>query len=467
MNAEDYRALGALEIARLVAAGEVSAREVVEAALARIEASEPAANAFIHLDPDGARIEADRLDAARAAGEPLGPLAGVPVSVKDLVHVAGMPTSLGSRVFAGTPAPEDAVPVARLRAAGAVILGKTTTPELGHKPITESPLFGRTLNPWNRAYTSGGSSGGAAVSLAVGQVPLAVGTDGGGSIRIPASVCGVLGLKATQGRIPHVHAADLFANNSFIGPMARSVRDLAAMYAAMAGPDPRDPWSKVLPEPRPAVRARRVGVALTVGNPAVEPEVAAAFEAAVSALEGLGFAVEPVELDLCRHEPFFRAQLESALAGRFGERLAADRDRFDRSFVTTVEKGLARSGAEVQAANAARSALFRTLERLFERVDLLVTPTLAAASLPADTDSHAEVVIAGVPAGPIRAGWYPYTFPLNLTGHPALSLPCGWTGEGLPIGLQLAGRWYAEDLLLSVAGALEECLAVERRSVPA
>src|SRR6056297_2207746 len=173
MDALDYAALDAATIARMVRDGVVSAREVTEAALSRIAATEPGANAFIHLDATGARAAAERIDAARGAGDALGPLCGVPVSVKDLVHVAGMPTSFGSAVLAGTMAPEDAVPVARLRAAGAVLLGKTTTPEFGHKPLTEGPLFGRTRNPWNPGYTCGGSSGGAAVSLAVGQVPLA------------------------------------------------------------------------------------------------------------------------------------------------------------------------------------------------------------------------------------------------------------------------------------------------------
>jgi len=460
----DYGALGAAAIARLVSTGAVSARTVAEAALRRIEATEPTANAFIHLDLEGARAAADAVDAARAAGRPVGPLAGVPVSVKDLVHVAGQPTSFGSKVFAGTPAPEDAVPVARLRAAGAVIVGKTTTPEFGHKAITESPLFGRTLNPWNRAYTSGGSSGGAGVSLACRQVPLAIGTDGGGSIRIPASVNGVFGLKATQGRIPHVHAPDLFGNNSFIGPMARTAEDLRLMYAVMAGAEPRDPWSKVLPAEAPVEpRAGRIGFALLVGNPAIEPEVAAAVEAAVRALEGLGLTVEPVEIDLHRHEPHFRAHLETVLAARFGSRLPADGPAFDPTFVQTVQQGLARSAVEVQSAVVARTELYRSIEALFGRIDLLVTPTLAAASVPADTDTHADIMIAGRNCGRIRAGWYPYTFPFNLTGHPALSLPCGWTSQGLPVGLQLVGRWYEEERLLATAELLEQALGVEVR----
>lgn len=455
MDPLDYAALDAATIARMVRDGEVSAREVTEAALSRIAATEPVANAFIHLDATGARAAAERIDAARGTGDALGPLCGVPVSVKDLVHVAGMPTSFGSAVLAGTMAPEDAVPVARLRAAGAVLVGKTTTPEFGHKPLTEGPLFGRTRNPWNPDFTCGGSSGGAAVSLALGQVPLAVGTDGGGSIRIPASACGVFGLKATLGRIPHVHAGDLFANNSFIGPMTRTAADLEAMYAAMAGPDPRDPWSTAPAGPAAPARPLRIGHAMTVGNAAVEPEVAGAVRRALSALEGLGHDLEEVAIDLARYEPGFRVHLETALAARAGDQLPAHEDRIDASLARTLRNGLARGGAEVQAAATARSTLFREIEALFGRIDVLVTPTLSAASLPLDTDPHGAIAIAGGAAGPIRATWYPYTFPLNLTGHPALSMPCGWTGAGLPVGLQIAARWHDEATLLRLASDLE------------
>ena len=461
MTPATYTQLSACDIARQVAAGQLSASAVIEAALAHIAATEPQANAFIHLDADGARAAAAELDRNLAAGQTVGPLAGVPVSVKDLVHVNGMPTSGGSAVFAGTMAAEDAVPVARLRAAGAIIIGKTTTPEFGHKPITSSPLFGVTLNPWNRAYTSGGSSGGAAVSLAVRQVPLAIGTDGGGSIRIPASVCGVLGLKATLGRIPHVHAPDLFGNNSYIGPMARSFNDLELMYRVMSGADARDPWSRHIPaaEDSGEVSTLRIGWALQVGNPSIEPEVAEAIEKSIAALAEQGFSLKPVDIDFCQYEPAFRTHLEALLASRFGAQLAQNRDRFDPSFVKTIENGLQRSGVEVAAANAARTTLFREIEALFQDIDLLLTPSLSAASLPADTDPHGDTLINGVASGPIRAAWYPYTFPFNLTGHPALSMPCGWTSEGLPIGLQLAGRWYDENSLIALAQCINPDIA--------
>lgn len=461
----DITDLTATEIAGRVRARDLSAAEVTEAALARIEATEPWANAFIHLDTDGARAAAAAVDRRIAAGEDPGPLAGVPVSVKDLVHVAGMPTSFGSRALASTQAPGDAIPVARLRAAGAVIVGKTTTPEFGHKPITKSPLFGETLNPWNRAYTSGGSSGGAAVSVAMRQVPLAIGTDGGGSIRIPASVCGTWGLKATLGRIPHGHAPDLFANNSYIGPMTRTAGDLRLMYEVMAGEADEDPWSKSLPAAAPAPHERlRIGVALRVGNPAIEPDIADAFEAATAMLADLGAEVRPVEIDLAAWEPQFLVVLQSLLAARTGAKVAETPGLFDPTFVRTVEMGRARPGIEVQQAAAARSELYRLVERQFAEIDYLVTPTLAATSLPADTDPHAEVFIAGTNCGRIRSAWYPYTFPFNLTGHPALSMPCGWDQNNLPIGLQIVGRWYDESGMVDLAARLAGVLRVGQRN---
>ncbi len=453
MQETDYLALSATEIAHRVRTGVVSARRVTDLALQRIEASEPDANAFVHLDREGARAAADAIDRRLAAGELVGDLAGVPVSVKDLTHVAGMPTSFGSRAYAGTTAPGDAVPVARLRAAGAVIVGKTTTPEFGHKAITESPLFGQTLNPFNRRYTSGGSSGGAAVSVAARQVPIALGTDGGGSVRIPASVCGLYGLKATLGQIPHTQAPDLFANNSYIGPMTRSLEDLRLMYGVLKGEAAGDPWSKALTQASRR-QSLRIGFALKVGNLAIEAEVAAAVESAVAALAELGAEIEQLEIDFACYEPDLRTILESLLAARTAKRVREQAELFDPSFVETVEYGLARNGVEVQAATAARSDLYRLIESVFDRLDYIVTPTLAAASVPADTNTHDDVVIAGKNCGRIRAGWYPYTFPMNLTGHPALSLPCGWTGEGLPIGLQVVGRWYDESGILDLAQKL-------------
>lgn len=458
--------LSAVEIASLVRAREISAREVTDACLARIAATEGEVNAFIHVADDQARADADAVDRRIAAGEEPGPLVGVPVGVKDMVHVAGMPTSFGCKLFAGQVAPEDAVPIARLKAAGAVIVGKTTTPEFGHKAITQGPLFGRTLNPWNEDYTSGGSSGGSGAALAARQVPLTVGTDGGGSVRIPASVCGVFGHKATLGVVPHIHAPDLFANNSYIGPMARDAADLRAMHAVMAGPDGRDPWSKRIPSGGPYVGREdlKLGFAMHVGNPVVDPEVSAAVLRARDAFGVIGREVREIDVDLHQYEPHFRVFLETALAGRLSKHLDAHRDDLDPTLVRTIEHGLARDVREIHTAAAMRSHIYRSVDAVFGEVDLLLTPTLAAAAVAADTDTHADIVIAGKNCGRIRAGWYPYTWPMNLTGHPAVTLPCGWSRDGIPIGLQIVGRWYEDDLVLWAAQKLHGALGVETRA---
>src|SRR5215469_16270206 len=258
----------ALTLARQIRTKEVSPVAVVDAVLSRIEALQPSVNAFITVTTDHARDAARRAEAAVMAGERLAPLHGVPFSVKDLLFTKGIRSTMGSVIFAGQVPAEDAVPVRRLHEAGAILIGKTTTPEFGHKPLTDSPLFGLTRNPWNLSRTCGGSSGGAAAAVASGQGPLALGTDGGGSIRIPAACCGVVGLKPTLGRVPHVHQADLFSSTSYIGPMARTVDEVSACFDVIAGLDARDPYSQ--PEPSAEARdvlARGLGVRFpTVGR---------------------------------------------------------------------------------------------------------------------------------------------------------------------------------------------------------
>src|SRR5262245_3865187 len=292
--------IDALTLARRIRAKEISPVAVVDAVLRRIDALQPTVNAFITVTAEEARVSARLAEAAVMAGRPLGPLHGVPFSVKDLLYAKGVRATMGSLIYADQIPSEDAVPVRRLREAGAILIGKTTTPEFGHKPLTDSPLFGLTRNPWDLSRTAGGSSGGAAAAVATGQGPLAVGTDGGGSIRIPAACCGVVGLKPTLGRVPHVHQADLFSSTSYIGPMARTVDEAAACFDVIVGFDARDPYSR--PEPPDEardleVRGLRLGWLPRVGNRLVDPEVSRACEAAVRHLERQGAAVETVEED--------------------------------------------------------------------------------------------------------------------------------------------------------------------------
>jgi aspartyl-tRNA(Asn)/glutamyl-tRNA(Gln) amidotransferase subunit A len=432
--------------------------EVVEAVLRRIDALQPTVNAFITVTADEARASARQAEAQVMAGAPLGPLHGVPFSVKDLLFTAGTRTTMGSVLFADHVPTEDAVPVRRLREAGAILIGKTTTPEFGHKPLTDSPLFGVTRNPWRLDRTAGGSSGGAAAAVATGQGPLALGTDGGGSVRLPAACCGVVGMKPTLGRVPHIHQADLFASTSYIGPLARTVAEVAACLDVIVGFDPGDPYAR--PEPvgdTPAVKVRglRLGWLPRVGNVRVDPDVLTATEGAVRHLERQGARVDVLEEDWASLEPVFLVLFQSSLAARIGPRLAGLGDKVARSLREMAERG-ARWSA-VDAANAAgqRTTLFRRVQALFERVDFLLSPTLARPALPADHDPFDPITIDGETAGSIRSAWYPYTWPLNFSGHPAVSVPCGWSAEGLPIGLQIAGPWYADRRVLALAALLE------------
>jgi aspartyl-tRNA(Asn)/glutamyl-tRNA(Gln) amidotransferase subunit A len=448
----------ALTLARLIRTKAVSPVAVVDAVLARIDALQPTVNAFITVTADDAREAARRAEAAVMAGDPLPALHGVPFSVKDLLFTAGVRTTMGSAIFADQVPMEDAVPVRRLRGAGAILIGKTTTPEFGHKPLTDSPLFGVTRNPWNLSRTAGGSSGGAAAAVASGQGPLALGTDGGGSIRIPAACCGIVGLKPTLGRVPHVHQADLFSSTSYIGPMTRTVADAAACLDAIVGLDGRDPYSR--PEPEQdradvAVRGLRIAWLPRVGNRLVDPDVLAACEGAVRHLEQAGAQVDIVEENWAALEDAFLVVLQAGLAARIGPHMAKFGDRVATSLRETVERGARWSGADWATALGQRSAVYRRVHALFERFDFLITPTLSRPALDAHHDAFEPIAIDGDAAGSIRGAWYPYDWPFNLSGHPAISLPCGWSRDGLPIGLQIVGPWHTDRRVLALAAHLE------------
>ncbi len=448
----------ALTLARQIRTKAISPVAVVDAVLRRIEALQPTVNAFITVAADEAREAARRAEATLMAGGDLGPFHGVPFSVKDLLFTKGIRTTMGSVIFADQVPTEDAVPVRRLREAGAILIGKTTTPEFGHKPLTDSPVFGATRNPWDLARTAGGSSGGAAAAVATGQGPLALGTDGGGSIRIPAACCGVVGLKPTLGRVPHVHQADLFSTTSYIGPMARSVAEVAACLDVIVGLDSADPHSRPEPPDDPRgieVRGLRVGWLPRVGNRLVDGEVLASCEAAVRHLERRGARVETVEENFAALEDAFLVVLQGGLAARVGPHMAKFGDKVAPSLRQTVEAGARWSAADWAIALGQRTAIYRRIHALFQRFDFLVSPTVARPALAVDHDPSEPISIGGEAAGSIRGAWYPYLWPFNLSGHPAVSLPCGWSSDGLPIGLQIVGPWYADRRVLALAEHLE------------
>lgn len=447
--------LSAVDLAAAIRARTLSPVEAVAAALARI-GEKAELNAFMAVSAERARVEAKEAEAKVMRGETLGALHGIPFSVKDLTNTEGVATTQGSALFADNVPKADAVAVARARAAGAILIGKTTTPEFGHKPFTEGPFFGRTLNPHSHAHTCGGSSGGAAVAVAAGMGQLALGSDGGGSIRIPAACCGVVGLKATLGAIPNLQAPDLFGANSFVGPMARDVADTRLMFDVLRGPDRHDPYGQVpaFPERRLGKDEKpRIGFLLRCGN-ILDPDVEDAVVAAMRQAEALGMIVEPIELDLVSLEPHFLVFLRSLLLARLGSHAAKSPEKLDPTLLATIEAGRAYSAADLCQAQFARTDCFAKVQDILARFDLIASPTLSAPALPVGLDPLGPVEIAGRPAGTIRGAWYPYTFPFNLTGHPALSIPCGRNAEGLPIGLQLVGRWHEDSYLLDAAAQL-------------
>jgi aspartyl-tRNA(Asn)/glutamyl-tRNA(Gln) amidotransferase subunit A len=399
----------------------------------------------------------------------------VPVSIKDLIDVAGVRTTHGSHIFADNVATVDGVTPERLKAAGAIVIGKTTTPEFGHKGLTDSPLQGVTRNPWALDRTTGGSSGGAAAAVAAGLGPLAVGTDGAGSIRGPAATCGIVGLKPTQGAIPIETSSDVFANNVAAGPMTRTVADAALMFPAMVGPDDRDPWSLATPGVRPIspllaghrLTGLRIGYVEKMANKLLDDEVRANTEASLKVLADLGAEVEPVTETIDWIEYEGRVLYQTSIAAKMLPRFPQWRDRMDKSLVAFAEWGAAFGMTDLRNAEYARTSLFQAIQRLLRRYDVLVSPTTARAALDASFDATQPVIINNQPCGITRQSWTAYQYPFNLTGHPAISVPSGWTQDGLPTGLQIVGRWWADTDVLRIAALFEQARPwADRRPAP-
>jgi aspartyl-tRNA(Asn)/glutamyl-tRNA(Gln) amidotransferase subunit A len=447
----------AARLAEAIARRAVSPVEVVETVLDRIARLDGAVNAFATVTADLARAAARRAEEAVMRGAPLGRLHGVPFSVKDTLDTAGVRTTLGAVRFADRVPKEDAVVVARLQAAGAILIGKTTTPEFAHKGVTDGALFGVTRNPWAPDHTSGGSSGGAAVAAATGMGPLAVGTDEGGSIRIPASYCGVVGLKSTFGLIPRVPVgvAELLTH---LGPLCRTVEDAALFLSATAGRDDRDGWSVPGAPPDYVEALRRPPAGLRVawsprlGYAAADPEVVRVTGEAVKRLADLGWRVEAADPGFDDPAEVADAFRYPGLAAAIGDDLERDRARMDPSLVALVEAGRRMTAVQVAQAATRRHALWVQLDRFFEHHDVLATPAVAVPPFPIGTPPPRE--IDGRAVG--WRGWIAYTYPFNVAGVPAIVLPAGRTGAGLPVGLQLVARRLDDARLLAAAAAYEQ-----------
>ena len=457
----------AAELARLVASRKLSPVELVDATLGRIERSQPTLNAFITICADEARAAAREAEAAAMRGakgdHKLGPLHGVPFAVKDLVNTKGVRTSFGSFALADNVPAADSPAVARLKAAGAILVGKTTTPEFGHKCFTEAPLFGRTANPWDLSRTCGGSSGGAAAAVAAGLGPIGIGTDGGGSSRIPAACCGVVGFKQTLGLVPHDLTPDGFGNQSHITPMTRTVMDSALMLQAMAGPHRCDPHSLGLPVPDFVAAARaggdlkgvRIGWRPLLGNAKLGCEVREHCDAALAVLAELGATVEPFEDPFASTEPIWLILTQSFWNARFRQYVGRFGNRMSETLIRQMDTGAGHSAVALQEAMFERTRIFREVQGWFGRYDLVATPTLSRTALPIGHDFFAAIEIDGEITDTVRNAWYPYTLPFNLSGNPAVSLPCGFASDGLPVALQLIGPHLADAQLLHAAALFE------------
>jgi Asp-tRNA(Asn)/Glu-tRNA(Gln) amidotransferase A subunit family amidase len=446
----------ATDLARAIAKKKVSPVEVVDAVLARIEKLSNL-NAYVTLDAAGARKAAKTAERALTTrSAKLGPLHGVPFSVKDLVITKGIRTTFGTPLYRDHVPTEDAPIVERLKAAGGILLGKTNTPTFGWVGVTDNLVFGVTRNPWNLDRTPGGSSGGAAAAVAAGLAPLAVGTDGGGSIRKPAAFCGIFGHKPTYGRIPiHPHGASW--SFSHLGPMTRTVRDAALMMNACAGPDPRDQYSlpangvdyvKALGG---SVKGLRVAYSDTLGfAPAVDPEVRAATRAAAVELRKLGCRVDMVDPGWPSPYDCWR----TIFLGGIAARLAPYRDRqdeIDPGLRPIVEEALRMAPTAYVEAWFARNAWAEHTRRFFQKYDLLLSPTVATAAF-----EHGILYPSTIDGKAVsREASSAFTFPFNMTGEPSASVPCGFTRDGLPIGLQITGRRFEDVTVLHASAALE------------
>jgi len=462
--AQDFAGRQVADIVKAFTSGKVAARDIVEGVLERCKRAEPF-NPIATLDAEGARKAADALDARKKRGTGFGALAAVPVSAKDLILTKGLRTAFASLTMKDNVPAADADAIAQWRAADAVLFAKTTTPEFGHKVLTDSRLHGITRNPWNPEHTSGGSSGGAAVSIALGLGPIAMSTDGAGSGRIPAACCGVYGLKATLGRVPHEVPPDQFGQLTYLGVMARHPTDLGAGLASMSRGHRDDPWTAAIGDKPFAwpedtgehpIAGKRITVIRRMTGGYLDPDTEARLDAALVFLDKQGARIKEMDgreidwkLDVARI--ILRAnQIE-----RFGEILKNRRGDLDPSFAKTLDEGDAVDVVTLRRALLDRTAAYRSVQKLFADCDLLLTPTVATPAPLATQDQFKPLVIDGKPIGDLRAAWYTYTIPFNMTGHPAISIPFGQSKAGLPIGIHFVAPWYAEAHLIRLAEAFD------------
>lgn len=464
MSSQDFAGRTVADHVQAFTSGRATARDILEGLLQRIKRAEPF-NPIATLDEAGARATADALDQRRRRGTGFGALAGVPVSAKDLILTKGLRTAFASLTMKDNVPTLDAETIAQWRQADAILFAKTTTPEFGHKVLTDSRLHGITRNPWNREHTSGGSSGGAAVAVALGLGPIAMSTDGAGSGRIPAACCGVYGLKATLGRVPHEVPPDQFGQLTYLGVMARHPTDLGAGLASMSRSHPDDPWSLAIGRTPFAwpdgsgehpIAGKRITVIRRMTGGYLDPETEARLDAALAFLDKQGARItEKDGREIDWKLDVARIILRANQIERFADILKNRRDDLDPSFARTLEEGDAIDVVALRRALLDRTVAFKSVQRLFADADLLLTPTVATPAPLAAQNQFEPLVVDGKPLGDLRSAWYTYTIPFNMTGHPAISIPFGQSKAGLPIGIHFVAPWYAEAQLIRLAEAFD------------
>jgi len=463
MSANELCFLTATELAQLIRTKQLSAQEVMEAHLAQIERVNPTVNAIVTLLPEVALANAKAADAQLARGEAVGPLHGLPVAHKDLVETKGIRTTKGSPLFKDYIPDFDALIVERLRKGGAITIGKTNTPEFGAGSQTFNPVFGATLNPYDTTKTCGGSSGGAAVALACGMLPIADGSDTGGSLRNPANFCNVVGLRPSPGRVPSWPKATGWFPISVQGPMARTVQDVALMLTAIAGPDPRAPIGSGEPSSRFAESLQRdftgtrIAWSHDLGDFPVDPRVTQVLDSQRSVFAGLGCQVEEGQPDFRDADEAFKVWRAWAFELAFSDLVDRHRDQIKETVIWNVEEGRKLTGPQLSRAEQKRTMLYHRVREFMETYEYLILPVSQVPPFPITQEYITE--INGVPMESY-IDWMKSCYFITVTGLPAISVPCGFTPEGLPVGVQIVGRHENDFGVLQLAYAFQEATGV-------
>jgi amidase len=469
MPETDLCFLPAVELARLIRAKQLSSVELLEAHLAQIERVNPRVNAIITLVADQAIVQARAADAALARGDAVGPLHGLPVAHKDLFPTKGIRTTSGSPIYANHVPDHSALIVERLQGAGAITIGKTNVPEFGAGSQTFNPVFGATLNPYDTSKTCGGSSGGAAVALACGMIPIADGGDTGGSLRNPAGYCNVVGLRPAPGRVPSWPEQMGWSSLSVDGPMARTIADVALVLSAIAGPDARSPIAIAEPGSRFAqaldrgFRGTRIAWSRDLGGLPIDSRVTAAIDAQRHVFEALGCAVDDTEPDLSDADEIFKVLRAWSFELSFSELLRTHRNMIKDTVIWNAEAGMRLSGPDIARAERKRTALYQRMREFMETYEFLICPV--SQTPPFDVTQPYLTAINGVPME-TYIDWMRSCYYISVTGHPAISAPCGFTPEGLPVGVQIVGRHQDELGVLQLAYAFEQATELWKRRPP-